>query len=93
MVETIEGDVLHAVPPDELGDHDLEPDLQRLAEGQHVLVLRRGGHPSLFELLWAFVRRNPIEAVTVITDEAAVEGDLVSVTVEETSMAGVYRVV
>lgn len=93
MSERIAGDVLHAVPPDELGDHDLEPDLQRLAEGQHVLVLRRGGHPSLLALLWAFVRRNPIEAVTVITDQGAMEGDSVSVVAEETSMAGVYRVV
>lgn len=93
MSEQINGDVLHAVRPDELGEHDLEPDLQRLAEGRHVLVLRRGGHPSLLGLLWAFVRRNPIEAVTVITDEGAVEGESVSMTVEETSMAGVYRVV
>jgi hypothetical protein len=93
MTETIEGDVLHAIPPEEVGEHDLEPELQELATGRHVLVCRRGGHPSLFALLWAFIRRKPLEAVTVVADEPAAEGDSVSLVVEETTMTGVYRVV
>lgn len=91
MTETFEGDVLHAIPPEEVGDHDLEPELQTLAEAQYVLVCRRGGHPSIFGLLWAYIRGNPLEAVTIVTDQPAEEGDSISVTVEETAMAGVYR--
>lgn len=90
MSETIEGDVLHAIPPEEVGEHELEPELQALAEARYVLVCRRGGHPSIFGLLWAYLRRDPIEAVTVVTEQAAEEGDSVSLTVEETAMAGVY---
>lgn len=90
MSETIEGDVLHAIPPEEVGEHDLEPELQRLAEARYVLVCRRGGHPTIFGLLWAYLRRDPIEAVTIVTEQAAEEGDSVSLTVEETAMAGVY---
>jgi hypothetical protein len=93
MTETIKGDVLHVIPPDELGEHDLEPELQRLAESRYVLVCRRGGHPSLVRLLWAFIRREPLEAVTVIADEPAAEKESVSLTVEETTMVGVYRTV
>jgi len=93
MTQRIEGDVLHAIPPDELGDHDLEPDLQTLAAGKHVLVCRRGGHPSILELVWAFIRRDPIEPVTLVSDAAAEEGDTIAATVEETSIHGVYRVV
>lgn len=90
MSETIEGDVLHAIPPEEVGEHDLEPELQKLAEARYVLVCRRGGHPTIFGLLWAYLRRDPIEAVTIVTEQAAEEGDSVSLTVEETAMAGVY---
>ena len=93
MTETIEGDVLHAIPPEEVGEHDLEPELQELATGRYVLVCRRGGHPSLFALLWAFIRRKPLEAVTVVADEPAAEGDSVSLVVEETTMTAVCRVV
>lgn len=91
MTERIEGEVLYAIPPEELGEHDLEPDLQSLAGSRHVLVCRRGGHPSLLRLLWAFLRRDPIEPVTVVARDAATEGDAVSLTVEETSLSGVYR--
>lgn len=91
MTETIEGDVLHAIPPEEVGEHDLEPELVAMAEARYVLVCRRGGHPSIFGLLWAYIRGNPIEAVTIMTDQSADEGDSISVTVEETGMAGVYR--
>lgn len=90
MTETITGEVLHAVPPEELDDHDLEPSLRELAESSHVLVLRRGGHPSILELLWAFVTRDPIEAVTVVADRPAEENDELTLTVEQTDLAGVY---
>lgn len=90
MSETIEGDVLHAIPPGELDDHEVEPELRELAESHYVLVCRRGGHPSVFGLLWAYIRRDPIEAVTVVTDQPAEEGDTVSLVVEETRLVGVY---
>jgi hypothetical protein len=90
MTETIQGDVLHVVPPDELDEHDLTPELRQLAESRYVLVLREGGHPSILDLIWAFVRRNPIEAVTVVTEQRVEENDEVTLTVEETQMAGVY---
>lgn len=93
MTERLEGEVLHAIPPEELGDHELQPELRELAESHHVFVCRRGGHPSMFGLFLAYLRRDPIEAVTVIADTAAEEGDSISVIVEETSLTGVYRVV
>ncbi|NHX36310.1 MULTISPECIES: DUF7526 family protein [Halolamina] len=91
MTERIEGEVLYAIPPTELGEHDLDPELRSLAEARHVLVCRRGGHPSIFELAWAMLRREPIEPVTIVAREAAAEGDTVMLTVEETTMSGVYR--
>lgn len=90
MTETIEGSVLHVIPPDELGEHDLEPDLRELAESRYVLVLREGGHPSLLDLLVAFIRRDPIEVVTVVTDQHAEEDDEVVFAVEKTDLEGVY---
>jgi len=93
MTQRIKGDVLHAIPPDELGDHELEPELRRLAESKYVLVCRRGGHPSIFGLLWAYLRRDPIEAVTVVTEQPAEEGDSIAVTAEETAIAGVYTTI
>lgn len=90
MTETIQGHVLHVIPPDELDEHDLTPGLQELAESRYVLVLRRGGHPSILELIGAFVRRRPIEAVTVVTNQRVDEDDEVTLTVETTDMAGVY---
>lgn len=90
MTETIQGDVLHVVPPDELDEHDLEPGLQELAESRYVLVLRNGGHPSILDLIWAFIRRRPIEAVTVVSDQPAEEGDEVTLTVEQTDTPGIY---
>jgi hypothetical protein len=92
VTERIEGEVLHAIPPEELGEHDLEPELRRLAaDSRHVLVCRRGGHPSVFELAWAMLRRKPIEPMTVVSQAGAAEGEQVSLTVEETRIAGVYR--
>lgn len=90
MAERIEGDVLHAIPPEQLDEYELEPELRELAASRHVLVCRRGGHPSVFGLLWAYIRRNPIEPVTVVTDQASEEGDSVSLVAEETRLAGVY---
>lgn len=90
MTETISGDVLHVIPPDELGTHDLEPELQALAESRYVVVLREGGHPSILDLLVAFIRRNPIEVVTVVTDQPVTEDEEVTLTVERTDMEGVY---
>ena len=91
MTERIEGEVLYAIPPAELGEHDLDPELQSLADASHVLVCRRGGHPSIFELAWAMLRRKPIEPVTIVARDGAAEGDTVSLTVEETTVSGVYR--
>ncbi|MFC6825848.1 DUF7526 family protein [Halopelagius fulvigenes] len=90
MTETIQGDVLHVIPPDELDDHDLAPGLRELAESHYVIVLRKGGHPSILALVWAFIRRSPIKAVTVVTDRRFEEDDEVTLTVEKTDMAGVY---
>ena len=91
MTERIEGEVLYSIPPSELGEHDLDPELQSLAGTSHVLVCRRGGHPSIFELAWAMLRRKPIEPVTIVARDGAAEGDVVELTVEETTNSGVYR--
>ena len=90
MTETIQGTVLHVIPPDELADEDLTPGLHELATSRYVVVLRRGGHPSILDLVWAFISRDPIEAVTVVTDQHVEEDDDVTLTVEATDMAGVY---
>jgi hypothetical protein len=82
--------VLHVIHPDELDEHDLSPGLREVAESRYVVVLRRGGHPSILDLIWAFVRRNPIEAVTVVADQRIEEKDDGTLTVEKTAMAGVY---
>jgi len=87
---TFDAEVVHVVAPDELDDNDLAPSLARLAEERYVLVCRRGGKPSFFEKLVAFVRRDPIDAVTVVSDDGFEEGDEVAVTAEETEIAGVY---
>jgi hypothetical protein len=47
----------------------------------------------MLQLLWAFLKRKPLEAVTVISTDPAEEGDTVSLQVEETTMTGVYRVI
>ena len=91
MSERIEAEAIHAVAPEEFGEHDLDPELESLAGERHVVVCRRGGHPSIFELAWAMLRRKPIRPVTLISDAAAVEGDVVDVTAEETTIEGVYR--
>ena len=93
MVETIRGEVIHAVAPDELDDYDLQPAVRELAEGRYVLVCRAGGAPSWLDRLVAFVRRDPIEAVTVVADEPAAEGEEIVVSAEETDVPGVYDAV
>jgi len=93
--ETFHGDVLRVIPPEELADHELEPALEELAASRGILVCRRGGHPSLLELIWAFVRRDPIEAVTVVAnveDENVSEGDEITAQITETELFGVYEV-
>jgi hypothetical protein len=92
--ETFHGDVLSVIPSEELADHELEPALAELAASRTVLVCRRGGHPSLLELLWAFLTRDPIEAVTVVADVengGVVEGDEITVQITETELVGVYE--
>ncbi|WP_435126817.1 DUF7526 family protein [Halobaculum sp. D14] len=93
MSETFSGDVLHVIPPGELGEHDRTAELQALAESRYVLVCRAGGQPSWLGLLWATIRRDPIEATTIVTDEPAAEGDQIAVPVEETELPGVYTAV
>lgn len=93
MDETIAGEVIHVVGPDELDDYDLEPDLASLAESRYVVVCRKGGRPSWVERVWAFLRRRPIEPVTLVADTAVEEGQEITATVEETAVAGVYDVI
>ncbi|MFB6303215.1 MAG: hypothetical protein ABEH78_10195 [Haloferacaceae archaeon] len=93
MEESFRGDVLHTIAPTELDDYDLTADLRERAadDDRYVLVCRRGGHPSWAERIWAFVRRDPIEAVTIIADEEVAAGETITVAVEATDLAGVYR--
>jgi hypothetical protein len=93
MSDSFRGEVLYALSPDELDEDGLTDELRELAtaESSHVLVCRRGGHPSLLARIWAFVRREPIEAVTIVADDGVAVGEQITVTVEETSLPGVYR--
>lgn len=91
-METFRVTVVHAVAPDRLDEYEVEGELAALAAGRHVLVCRKGGTPSWLERLWSFLKRSPIEAVTLVSETAASEGQEVSVTVEETELPGVYEV-
>lgn len=91
MVETLRGEVLHVVGPAELDEYNLDSELRTLAESRYVLVCREGGDPSWFERIRSFLARRPIEAVTLVSDRAASEGDEVDATVRETSIGGVYE--
>lgn len=93
MTETFDVEVLHVVAPDELDEYDLEADLRDLAADRYVLVCRKGGSPSRLELLWAFLRRRPIEAITLVSPTEAEEEEELTVTVEATEREGVYEVV
>ncbi|GAA0203179.1 DUF7526 family protein [Halobaculum roseum] len=90
MTETITIEVVHAVAPEELDEAQLQPALRELAGARHVLVGRKGGRQSWFDRIRAFLAREPVEAVTVVTDEPASEGSEVTLRVEETDIAGVY---
>lgn len=93
MVETVQGEVLHVVPPDERDDYDLDGDLRSLAESRYILVCRKGGHPSAFERIKSYLLRDPIEPVTIITERSASDGEEVTFDVRETEIAGVYEAV
>jgi hypothetical protein len=91
MTRTLDGEVLHVVPPEELDDHDIEEELRELADSRYVLVCRAGGEPSWFERLRSFLTRRPIEAATLVSETRAEEGDEVTATVRETDLPGVYE--
>ena len=93
MPESFRGEVIRVIPPEETDDHELEPAMEGLAASRSILVCRRGGAPSLLELLWAFLRRDPIEPVTIVADlgpETVAEGDEITARITETELAGVY---
>lgn len=92
-MERLHVEVVHVIGPDELDDYDLEATLRERAEGRYVIVGRKGGTPSFLEKLLAFVRRDAIEAVTIVADAAAAEGEELTVGVRETETMGVYEVV
>jgi len=91
MAETLRGEVLYVVAPEELDEYDLEEEVRTLAESRYLLVCREGGAPSWFEKVRMFVSRTPIEAVTLVADSDATEGQVVTATVEETGITGVYE--
>jgi hypothetical protein len=91
MAETIEGEVIHVVGPEELDDHDLTAELRSLAASRYVIVCRKGGAPNLFERVWAFLRRDPIQPVTIVAERAVNEGTELTATVRETEIPGVYE--
>jgi len=91
--ESFRGEVIRVIPPEETDDHELEPAMEELAASRSILVCRRGGAPSLLELLWAFLRRDPIEPVTIVADlrsETVGEGDEITARITSTELAGVY---
>lgn len=93
MCDSFRGTVLYALSPAELDQDGLTDELRELAaaESAHVLVCREGGRPSLLSRLLAFVRRDPIVAVTIVTDDDVAVGERITVSVEETALDGVYR--
>lgn len=93
MAETLRGEVLHVVAPEELDEYDLDGELRALAESRYVLVCRKGGAPSWVERVLAFLTRRPIEPATLVAETAASEGQEVTATVEETGIPGVYEAV
>ncbi len=80
------------IEPGDAGD-ELVPELRAAAEDRYVLVCRAGGRPSWLDRIAAFLRRDPIEAVTVLADEGATEGEERSLTIAETEHPGVYETV
>ncbi|CAP14612.1 DUF7526 family protein [Halobacterium salinarum] len=92
MPETLTASVIHALPPEEHADADLEPALESLAADRYILVCRKGGTPTRIQRLLAFLRRDPIEAITVVADDAVPEDDEFTTQVTATELAGVYVV-
>lgn len=92
MPERLRGEVLHVVGPSELDEYDLDDAVRELAESRYLLVCWKGGSPSLFQRLKLILARSTLEPVTLVTDAAAEEGEIVTATVEETDTAGVYDV-
>jgi len=92
MTEQLTGEVIHVVPPDQLDEYELDSTVAALAESRYLLVCRKGGRPSWLERIVAFLRRDPIEPVTLVADDGASEGAEVTVTVTETAVSGVYEV-
>jgi hypothetical protein len=93
MSERLRGEVLHVVGPSELDDYDLDDDVRDLAESRHLLVCWKGGSPSIFQRLKLILARSTLEPVTLISDDAVAEGEIVTATVTETDTAGVYDVI
>ncbi|MCF2166401.1 hypothetical protein [Halobacterium salinarum] len=93
MPETLTASVIHALPPEEHADADLEPALESLAADRYILVCRKGGTPTRIQRLLAFLRRDPIEAITVVADDAVPAGDEFTTQVTATELAGVYDAV
>ncbi|MFD1586544.1 hypothetical protein ACFR9U_06090 [Halorientalis brevis] len=91
MAQTVRGEVIHVVDPDDRDEFELTEDLRTLAESRYILVCREGGSPSWFERIRSFLARTPIKAVTIVSDTEASEGEEVTATVEETGIPGVYE--
>jgi hypothetical protein len=92
MGERLRGEVLHVVGPTELDDYDLDDEVRDLAESRYLLVCWKGGSPSIFQRLKLILARSTLEPVTLVTDDAVAEGEIITATVEETATAGVYDV-
>lgn len=90
---SVRAEVIHIVAPEEFDEYELEPELTERASGQYLLVCRKGGSPSWFDRIKMFLRREAIEAITLVSDERREEGAEIDVTVTETELAGVYEVV
>jgi hypothetical protein len=87
------GEVIHTVAPEDFGDYELQADLQSLADSRYLLICREGGSPSLIDRVRSFLTRRPIQAVTLISNHTADEGNKVTATVVPTEMGGVYEAV
>ncbi|WP_255198770.1 DUF7526 family protein [Halorarius litoreus] len=87
---TLRGEVIYAIDAEEVDDYDLQTELQELADSHRILVLREGGKPSRLARVLAVLRRRPIEAVTLVTDADATEGDEVELRVRETELVNVF---
>ena len=93
MPREITGEVIHVVPPEEQDDYDLDGTLADLAESRYILVCRKGGKPSFVERVVSFLKRDPIEPVTLVADSGVEEGEEISATVDFTTVDGVYDVI